>query len=238
MLLMSTQGRAACAAATGMSARLLARHCKRCCHALISACTHDPAGVAESGSRVLQAQLALVQRDFATAAEHLEAGLRNHQPDDWAGYLLLLSCLLPGTALPFDEAAEGVFEIEGGFGGISEGLKQEEAWAEAAAAEGAGERAAAVQRICQLLDDISGQVCACGDMLECLSWTTAGANGNPGMCRLPPAACIACNLWAGPGRFSTGALKVSQACHASLSCADRLQHVLVLLKCECLAGSS
>lgn len=100
----------------------------------------------------------MLQRDFAGAAARLEEGLRRHQPDDWAGLLLLMSCLLPGTALPFGEAAEGVFEIEGGFGGVSEQLGQAELWQEAAEAQGEAERGAAVQRVIALLDELTDAV--------------------------------------------------------------------------------
>lgn len=54
--------------------------------------------------------------------------LQSLNPDDWAGYMLLFSCCLPSTALPFDQAAEGLISVHGGFGGLEALLKDSEHW--------------------------------------------------------------------------------------------------------------
>jgi hypothetical protein len=75
--------------------------------------------------------LVLASKDFDSASLLLQEGLAQHTLDDWAGYLLLMACKLPGTAIPFDDAAQGLFELEAGFAGLSDLLKTEEFWAEA-----------------------------------------------------------------------------------------------------------
>lgn len=76
----------------------------------------------------MQAQTALVSKDQAKAKEILMESLRSMIPDDWAGYMLLFACCLPSTALPFDQAAEGIISLQGGFGGLQGVLEDSEHW--------------------------------------------------------------------------------------------------------------
>lgn len=89
-------------------------NCKACCN---------------HASIFVQAQTALVSRQQDKAKALLMESLQSLNPDDWAGYMLLFSCFLPSTALPFDQAAEGLISVQGGFGGLEETLNDPEHWA-------------------------------------------------------------------------------------------------------------
>ena len=108
----------------------------------------------------MQAQNALARKDFVGATKLLEAGLLEHNPDDWAGFLLLFACKLPGTALPFADAAHGIFDTEGGFGTLAPLLSTDAFWADAKAACGAEEAEVAVEYLEGVIERAVAQVCA------------------------------------------------------------------------------
>jgi hypothetical protein len=77
----------------------------------------------------VQAQTALVSKDQDKAKALLMESLQNLNPDDWAGYMLLFSCCLPSTALPFGQAAAGLITVQAGFGGLEGILTDPKHWA-------------------------------------------------------------------------------------------------------------
>ena len=89
--------------------------------------------------RAMQAQTALVAKEQEKAKTLLMESLQALNPDDWAGYMLLFSCCLPSTALPFEQAAEGLISVQGGFGGLDANLRNPEHWTAMQAGADAGE---------------------------------------------------------------------------------------------------
>ena len=100
---------------------------------------------------VVQAQTALVAKEQEKAKNLLMQSLQSLNPDDWAGYMLLFSCSLPSTALPFEQAAEGLIGVQGGFGSLERILKDPEHWSSMQPGTDATE--GSYQQACSELED-------------------------------------------------------------------------------------
>ena len=68
------------------------------------------------------------EHDLGAAAALLTQSLLEHNADDWSGYIMLMACKLPATALPFHDAVPGVFELEGGFARLADSFCSEAFW--------------------------------------------------------------------------------------------------------------
>ena len=108
-------------------------------------------------SGVLQVQVALGQRQFDKAASLLEEGLLQHNPDDWSGYLLLMACRLPATAMPLHDAAEGFFAVQHGFCDLQKVFNQKFWDAAAQEQSGSGVQPAALS-IQSVIDQAAAKV--------------------------------------------------------------------------------
>jgi hypothetical protein len=96
---------------------------------------------------------------LVAAAQHFEQGILEHNVDDWASYLLLMASKLPSTALPFEDAAHGIFGLEGGFSGLKERLCSPDFWSDARAQQTAEKQREAVQALDAVIRKAAAMVC-------------------------------------------------------------------------------
>ena len=179
----------------------------------------------------VQAQLAMAAKDWSKAARYLEVGIRQHTPDDWAGYQLLMACRLPGTALPFDEAVDGVFELQGGFAQLSQRMAQEDFWAEAKAQCSEADVSAAVTElekfVAQMVSHVrpSHTVVAVTRCAGCMS-----TRGNSDLCSSAPACtCLPQSLSQYTGYVVCPSPSSEQECRLKIQQARRQAHHLSLI---------
>jgi hypothetical protein len=103
----------------------------------------------------LQAQYAMREHDLDAAAQLLEECLLEHNPDDWAGFMLLMACKLPRAALPFDDAAQGIVEMQCGFSKLVDTFRSKAFWEVHAASD----NQKGLQEMKAFIDKVIGQVC-------------------------------------------------------------------------------
>jgi hypothetical protein len=106
----------------------------------------------------LQAQYAMHAHDLDAAAAFLEESLLEHNPDDWAGFMLLMACKLPHAALPFDDAAQGLLEIQGGFSTSAGTFKSQSFWDRNLGPASKDDCQKQIQEMKAFIDKVIGQV--------------------------------------------------------------------------------